>query len=153
MFCSHCGALNEDYARFCGVCGTKLAVQPPIAPQDQPYRPAQQVQTWPGYPYGQAPRLEKLPGKGFGIAGLVVSLVALALGTAWILSAVLGVLGIIFSAIALAKAKHAEKNNGLAVGGLVCGIVALVIVAFFVAVTLLMIDPIPDPGLDYSVYM
>ena len=153
MFCSYCGSLHEDTARFCGVCGAKLAVQPLAAPEGQPDQHVRQAQGWPGYSCWQMPQPEKLPGKGFGVAGLVLSLVALAIGTAWLFSAILAVLGIVFSAIGLAKAKKAEKSNGLAVGGLICGIVAIVILAVLIGVTLLTLDPIPDPGLDYSVYM
>ena len=149
MFCTNCGTRNDDSARFCGVCGAKMAGQF----QAEPQKVEPQVQNPMCYPQWQMVRREKTPGMGLGIAGLVMSLVALVLGTTWLLSVVFAVLGIVFSAVAMAKAKKVRKSNGLAVGGLICGIVAIVIVAIYVIVTIEMVSGIPDPGLGYSVYM
>ncbi|WP_025272854.1 DUF4190 domain-containing protein [Haloglycomyces albus] len=109
----------------------------PQGPQGTPGDPYQQQQ--PGYSMGPAPAPgqspygppQQLPQNGLGTAGLVCGVIGLAL--AWIpfiafFGWVLGILGIIFGSIGLAKANKGEATNkGMAIGGLATGILALVL--------------------------
>lgn len=72
---------------------------------------------------------------GFAIAGMVCGIVAL---FAYYGAFVLGVLAVIFSAIALNKIKTSgERGRMMAIAGLICGIVAIAIVATIVTVAAL----------------
>ena len=60
---------------------------------------------------------------GMGVAALICGILSLCTGWAgYFVGLVLGILAIVFSA----KSKQAVGNNGLATGGLVCGIIGLV---------------------------
>ena len=158
MFCTKCGCLNEDNAHFCGSCGTQLSnaqavYQQPEYPQAASQQSVYQVQSWPAYPQWQVPQKTKLPGRALGMIGLVLSLLALVLGIIWEVSAVIALLGMAFSSLALAKAAKAGKSNSLAVGGMICGIVALVIAILIGIFSPDLFSAVPDAGMDYSVYM
>lgn len=72
---------------------------------------------------------------GFAIAGMVCGIVAL---FAYYGAFVLGVLAVIFSAIALNKIRTSgERGRMMAIAGLICGIVAIAIVATIVTVAAL----------------
>lgn len=67
-FCSKCGAAQNEGTTFCANCGTRLD-QPAQQPYNQPYQqfyPQQVVYVKP-----------KVPGKGFGISGMVLGIVGL----------------------------------------------------------------------------
>lgn len=66
----------------------------PVAPQPQPAPSYQPVQ--------------ENPGKGLGIAGLIISFF-------------IGLLGLILSIVALSKSKKAGMGNGVAVAGIIVG--------------------------------
>ena len=76
MFCSHCGARNDDANRFCDQCGTPLTVVPqpvpqPVAQPQQPVyqqpvpqpvaQPQQPVYQQPQPPYQPAPAYQPAP--------------------------------------------------------------------------------------------
>ena len=148
MFCTNCGTRNEDAAAFCGNCGAKLTFQQSVAPAQSVY----QVQSWPAAPQ-QPLQKEKLPGKGLGIASLVLSLLALVLVSIWEAATVAALLGMALSCLAMAKATKVGRRNNLAVAGMICGAVALAMVVIFVVIRLAAIPAMPDAGLDYSVYL
>ena len=153
MFCTNCGSRHEASACFCGHCGARLTA-PGVA--SQPTASSQsvyQVQSWPGAPQCQPPQKAKLPGRGWGVAGLVLSLAALVLCMIWELSVVCALLGMAFSFLALAKATKAGKSNSLASGGLICCIAALVIAILLGIFSPDLFSTVPDAGMDYSVYM
>ena len=95
-----------------------------------------------GAPYGyyQQPPAHVVaqPGNGLGVAGGVCGIVAVVL--CWIpfvdyISIILGALAIIFGAIGIRHANaHGGAGKGMAITGLVTGIVALVISILFLAV-------------------
>ena len=136
MFCTNCGTLNEDTAQFCGGCGAAFV---PARPVYQPEPPTPASPVYPQYPqYSQYPRYSQwqpvqpvptlpVPGRGLGIAGLILGILSLLFSAAWLLSGICGVLGVIFSAVALSKAKKAGRSNGVALGGLICGIFGLLV--------------------------
>ncbi|MDL5204077.1 DUF4190 domain-containing protein [Streptomyces sp. ALI-76-A] len=82
----------------------------------------------PGYPgYAMAPQ----PSNGMGTTGLVLGIIGVVCSVTfflWFFGVILGILGIIFGAIGRGKANRGEATNkGAATAGLVCGIVATVI--------------------------
>lgn len=100
MFCPKCGAQNPDGATFCATCGEAFA-----APQATVQVPA-------GAP--------KVPGKGLGIASLVLGIVAFI-----IFGIPCSITGLVLGAVGLAKAKAAGMKNGMALAGVILSIVAL----------------------------
>ena len=97
-------------------------------PQGPPYGYYQQPQQYAG----------AQPGNGLGIAGGVCGIVAVVL--CWIpfidyISIILGALAIIFGALGIRHANaHGGGGKGMAITGVVTGIVALVITILFLAV-------------------
>ncbi|MGV9252261.1 DUF4190 domain-containing protein [Streptomyces sp. NPDC003697] len=96
-------------------------------------------QSAPGHPvappvaYPQAPgyAMPVQPSNGMGTTGLVLGIIGLVCSLTfflWFFGVVLGILGIIFGAIGRGKANRGEATNkGAATGGLVCGILATVV--------------------------
>jgi hypothetical protein len=120
--------------------------QPPgwIPPQGYPpHGPQYGYYQQPGYP--MAP-----PGNGIGIAGGVCGIVAVVL--CWIpfvdyVSIVLGALAIIFGALGIRNANaHGGGGKGMAITGVVTGIVALVISILFLAIVYTAVTSIQSIG-------
>jgi hypothetical protein len=127
---------------------------PPGAPPAQPPGGPPPPHAYPpqGVPYGyyqQPPAYAVVQqGNGLGLAGGICGIVAVVL--CWIpfvdyISIVLGALGIIFGAIGI---RHANErgggSKGMAVTGVVTGIVALVISILFLAVVYAAVESIPN---------
>ena len=158
MFCPNCGTLNEDQAFFCGSCGTKLkelqvsyqqSVEQPVAQSSSYY----QVQSWSTRIDWQLPRAEKVPGRGLGIASLVLGIVAVALSLVWVLSAICGGLAVILAVISLQKADRAGQSNGMATAGIVCALIGLALALVFGFVGPDALSVPVNPGLDRWVDM
>ncbi|MFJ5534420.1 DUF4190 domain-containing protein [Streptomyces sp. NPDC093261] len=101
-------------------------------------------QSGPGYGYPQAGpsypaappmapgyAMPAQPSNGMGTTGLVLGIIGLVCSLTfflWFLGVILGILAIIFGAIGRGKANRGEATNkGAATAGLVCGIVATVV--------------------------
>ncbi|MFF0788624.1 DUF4190 domain-containing protein [Streptomyces spiralis] len=96
-------------------------------------------QSGPGYPaappvgYPQAPgyAMPMQPSNGMGTTGMVLGIIGVVCSLTfflWFLGVILGILGIIFGAIGRGKANRGEATNkGAATAGLVCGIIATVV--------------------------
>ncbi len=104
-------------------------------PQD---RPQHQQPTWqhpppppPGFPQQQPyPYAPPRPGNGFAVAAMVLGIVGAAFGLIPLLALIAlacGVLGLIFGFIGIGRAKTVGSGKGMAVAGLVLGIVAVVL--------------------------
>lgn len=127
MFCPNCGAQNPDNTAFCANCGTNFAQsaapvygQPAAPVYGQPAAP---VYGQPAYPVAPA----TVPGKGLGIASMVLGIIALVLFcTSWFAVAC-AVVGVVLGGVGLKKAKDAGMKNGMAVAGIVCSVIALAI--------------------------
>ena len=108
---------------------------PPPAPQAYP---APQGYAAPApMPYGY-PAAPQAPSNGLGVAGFVTGLIGLVL--CWVpwFGMLLGLVGIVLSAIGISQGKKKGASTGLAIAGLVCGILAvlvwIVLLAFVVSV-------------------
>ena len=180
MFCPNCGTQNADNVAFCAGCGTKLGadqpVQQPVSevpvyeapaqPQQPAYQqpvyqtpaqPQQPVYQQPYQPAYQQPSV--VPGKGMGIAGMVLGIIALVFGCCTeFISIPCAVIGLILSAVAMSKAKKAGMKNGCAVAGIVCCSIslALAIIGYILAATVfagVMDELSKELGMDiYSMY-
>ena len=95
MFCKNCGKEIADNAAVCVYCGVATAKS------------------------GVEEDGKKV--NAFGIAGFVISLLSLWLGVYFCIASVLG---LIFSAVGMAKMKKC-RVNGLAIAGLVLSIISL----------------------------
>ncbi len=150
MYCSSCGSLIKEGQSFCANCGAPVApavTQPvvqaqPVAqqvvqaqPVVQPQPVAQQAAAAQAQPVSQplpaAQPVSPTPvkkAKSFSIAGFIIGLETLAFS--WIifvnaLSVVTGLIGAVFSIIALVRKKCGLKV--LAVIGLIANVVGLVL--------------------------
>lgn len=121
MFCPNCGAQNADNVAFCASCGGKLGAEQPVVQQPVYQAPVQPVYQQPVYQQKPA----SVPGKGMGITGMVLGIVALVLFCYIYVSIPCAIVGAILSGVALKKAKDAGMKNGMAVAGLVCSVIAL----------------------------
>lgn len=79
-----------------------------------------------GYAPGPAPGTAP-QGNGLAIAGLVLGLLGLLLCWVPFLGWLLAILGIIFGAIGVSKAKRVQRGKGMALAGLITGVAGLVI--------------------------
>ena len=143
MTCQNCGAQLNEGAAFCPNCGTPVS-QTQTQPQQQYAQPQQQYtqppQQYNQPQYNQPQYNQSQSGQffedmtaanlgqsvfGFGLAGFICSLI-------------FSILGLIFSIIALNKAKHyqaytggfynkAATGRGFAIAGLIISIISIVI--------------------------
>ncbi|MFE4666435.1 DUF4190 domain-containing protein [Streptomyces sp. NPDC056716] len=95
------------------------------------YPPAPPV-AYPGaYPQAPGYVMPMQPSNGMGTTGLVLGIIGAVCSLTffmWFLGVILGILAIIFGAIGRGKANRGEATNkGAATAGLVCGIVATVV--------------------------
>lgn len=106
MICRKCGTNVPDGAPACHVCGTPMGYAAPV--------PA------------------SVPGKGLGIAGMVLGIVSLVFFCIWYISLPCGITGIILSAVSKSKAKPYGAKSGLATAGIVCSAIALGLMILFI---------------------
>ena len=109
--------------------GAMSNIPPPPPPPPPPGPPPGYMPYTYGQPYGQAPRRN-----GLGIASMVLGICAIVIPCFWVLQ-VPGVLAIIFSAIALSQHRKNPQytGRGMAIAGLVLGLVSLVILVLLLA--------------------
>jgi len=72
-------------------------------------------------PMGPAPN----PGKGLGIAGMILGIVALVLFCIWYVAIPCAIVGLILSLIGKKKSKEANAPTGMATAGLILSVIAL----------------------------
>jgi hypothetical protein len=72
------------------------------------------------------------PGNGIGVAGFVTGLVGLVLFWVPILGLILAGTGVALSAVGMSQGRKTGASTGLAIAGLVCGIVGVIPALFFV---------------------
>jgi len=110
MYCKNCGSELTENAKFCQYCGTAIAnEQPHSVYQSQPTTDTKN---------------DSLPICGLGVAGFIVSIAALLMDILLLAS----ITGTVLSSIALYQIKTQRKGGkGLAIAGLVIGIIAVII--------------------------
>lgn len=94
------------------------ASPPPAAPPAAPPMPGQ-----PAMPVGTS--------NGFAVASLVLGILTLVFFFTIFLPFVLGVLAIVFGALGISKANKGASQKGMAIAGLACGAVGVVIAIAF----------------------
>lgn len=123
MFCPNCGTQNADGTAFCAGCGANLNAQQ--APTQQP------VYQQPVYQQPIYRQPASVPGKGLGVTGMVLGIVALVFFCSWYISVPCAIIGAALSGVSMKKAQEAGMKNGLAVAGLVCSVVALAVCVIY----------------------
>ena len=101
-YCANCGNRCADNLAFCNSCGAPLQQAQPV--------------------YAAAP---ELPGKGFGVASMVLGIISLALFCFWYLALPCAIVSLILGSIGTSKAKQVGMKNGMATAGIVLSCVAL----------------------------
>ena len=95
-----------------------------------------------------------MPGKGLGVAGLILGIGSLVLAASWVLGGICAVLAIVFSALAQTKARTVGRNNGMAIAGLICGGVGLAMAVLIAAVSFSTLatgyGKFGDVGMEYT---
>lgn len=123
MRCEKCGKENQEGMNFCEACGAPLSkpeYQQPMYQQPVYQQPVYQQ------PVYQQPGMPQEPKKpvGLAVASMVLGIVALVLSCCVpYLPIVLALLAVVLGAVSLAKKMG---GTGMAVAGLVCGIIGLV---------------------------
>ena len=112
MVCPKCNSQLPDGAKFCGTCGNNTFAQP-----------AQTV-------YVQQTVVsskKEAPSKLTGIIALVLGVLSIVLLCTGSLSIVCGVVAVALAGYTIYVAKLENGTNGMAVGGLVCSAISLVL--------------------------
>ena len=139
MFCSNCGTQNGADAAFCVGCGTKLTAQQSVPVQQQYYQPPLQPMYQPYYYQPPAP----VPGKGMGVAALVLGIIGLVTGTVCacgcaclggIIPAIVCIVGLVLGIMAMNKSKAAGFKNTKALVGVILSGVGLASIVLFVLI-------------------
>lgn len=122
------GHPNPDSAAFCTTCGLALGSPPPMAPPPSPAVappvtwPTSSATISPASWSSVPPQPVTSPQNGMGTAALVLGLIGLPFGC------IFGILAIIFGAVGMQRANAGlATNRGVAMAGLVIGIVGTVI--------------------------
>lgn len=158
-FCKHCGAQIEDTTAFCPNCGTNVSddAVSSSAPEPQynayqPEQPAQPVQPAQYQPYQdyQNPGIypeAKL--NGLAVAGFVVSLVSM------FFCGISSIVGLILSIVGMSQIKNSikagvpQRGNGLAIAGLVIGIIGTVFILIYIIMVATAAATLPWATYDY----
>ena len=138
-FCSACGRENADEARFCTACGQQipanappLPTQPatPVAPPQPPshsfYQPVQQPIAQPG-------------GSGMGVAGMILGIIGVVFAFIPLVGPFIAfpciAVGMPLSIIGFVRNRRRGQGKGMAIAGMVCNAVALLMTIISVAIT------------------
>ncbi len=128
-FCTNCGAQLQDEAQFCTNCGAQQSA----AQQAQPVVEAQPVYQQPVYQQPvQSAAQPTVPGKGLGIAGMILGIISLVLFCIFYISIPCSIIGAILGGVGLSKAKAVGMKNGMATAGFVCSCIALGVTILFI---------------------
>lgn len=144
MYCTKCGHPNDDNTSFCTNCGAPLGAE---ATNTQPQAEVQQPVQQPIQPQPIAQPKTTIPGRGLGIASMVLGIVSLALFCVVYLAIPCAIVGIILGIVGRNQAKKAGAPTGMATAGIICSSIALgivIIAAIFAAVGIIAIGSNQD---------
>jgi hypothetical protein len=110
-----------------------ISQTPPPAPQGYAPQAPQGYAAPAPQPYGY-PAAPQAPGNGLGVAGFVTGLVGLVL--CWVpwFGMILGLVGVVLGGIGISQGKKKGAPTGLAIAGLVCGVLAVLVWLVLLAV-------------------
>ena len=154
MNCKICGATIGDFDNNCSVCGT------PVVKDDSPYQPApeQPINPQPAYPqdgyqqptypqngfqqpYQPVAAAPVDPGKGLGIASMVLGIVGFvfccclsATGIGMFIGPVCLIVGLILGFVAKSKSKSVGAKNTPALAGIILSVIPLALTLIFVII-------------------
>lgn len=114
MICPRCGRDNAPGVAFCAGCGAPLA---------------NAGMANPGYVGGFRPMNAPVPGKGLGIASMVLGIISLVFFCVFWFSIPCAIVGAALGGAA--KSKAAGAPNGMATAGIACSCIALGLAIFF----------------------
>lgn len=154
MFCPYCGTQNAAHSQFCAGCGARLIEeqpsvnmqqppvaepQPPVMESQQPvytYQPPQPVYQQPVYQQAFYQPPAPVPGKGMGVAGMVLGIISLVLCCGWYIAAPCALIGLILSIVSINTTKKYGASNGCAIAGIICCSIGL-LMAVLLALTVI----------------
>ncbi|HCG67085.1 MAG TPA: hypothetical protein DEW22_00150 [Clostridiales bacterium] len=117
MLCSNCGSKLPDNAVFCPNCGQSVL---PDAPKNQPGDPTATNEA------------VTVPGNGLGIASMVLGILSLVFMCIFYLGIPMSIIGLVLGAVSIHKAKAVNMKNGMAVAGVTCSIISIVLYAVLI---------------------
>lgn len=147
-FCTNCGQSLPENAKACPNCGTFVEGAVPEAPvQDTTYTAPESFSAEPQsnyasaqsyhtdtqnpynaqQPYNVYTQPQQVPGRGMGIASLILGIVSLVFFCLPYLGLPCGIAGLILGCMANSKAKQAGMKNGVALGGIITSSIGLAI--------------------------
>lgn len=147
MYCRRCGGQIVDGNKFCQYCG--MPVDDANAGQSQQQGTQNQQQSYGyqqpnyqnyynGYQYNN-PYQQPVPGKGYGIASLVLGICSIPLYVSPFIGLIVGIIGLCLGISSSKSAKSVGRSNGMATAGIACSAVGLAISGFIImwAITIL----------------
>ncbi len=108
MFCRNCGNQNEDGAAFCRTCGAPMNGAVPV----------------------NLIAVQSKPTSGLAVASLIFGILSLVICWTGAGGIICGILAVIMGGAGMATKKG---GKGMAVAGLVCGIIALIPSIIFIS--------------------
>ena len=131
MYCSKCGHPNDDNTTFCTNCGAPLTEETANEQVEsaQPQAPQQ--------PMPQTQPSASVPGKGLGIASMVLGIVSLVLFCFLYIAIPCAIVGIILGIVSRNQAKKAGAPTGMSTAGIVCSAIALGILVIVLILTII----------------
>lgn len=142
MFCNNCGNYNPEGAQTCSSCGSALNQQPTTSDQNQAYPNNGQSVNYQPYsapqelypqqsPYAQpavpVQQDGKTPGKGAGVASLILGIISLALFCIPVVGLICALIGLILGIVSVSKSRKAGKKCGAGIAGIICSAIGLAI--------------------------
>lgn len=116
--CIRCGAQLADGMQFCGNCGAQQTEQP-VYQQPVYQQPAHQVSA-------------KVPGRGMGVASMVLGIISLVFFCIWYIAVPCAIVGVSLGGLSKSKANEVGASAGMANAGVACSCIALGLALLFI---------------------
>ncbi|MGI9027841.1 MAG: zinc-ribbon domain-containing protein [Candidatus Saccharimonadales bacterium] len=151
MQCANCGNDLKQGARFCGNCGAQFMLPPPVQPaetptpasitggQPQPVPSTQNAGPPPAYAVPKQPR------SGFSVTSLILGIVSILSFIIWFISIPFAIAAIVFGFIGKPKG-----SPGMALAGIIMGIIGIILSVAFVIWALNYLEDNPEEAKKYN---